>query len=186
MKTPLILSLILVVSTLCSCGVLKDSGESSTIVNTDSLTARVDPLIIELQKFEGRELVGDRSYLSIVGGVLNAKIPTVIGMVASGVTNSANALIFDKCDAHISQPRWDKKGTRYSFDVTARGASFFGRSSNVSWRFFITVYNNGFVSLSIESDDLLRMTKAHNWRFDGVLNKERMDAATIYMNNFVK
>jgi len=150
----------------------------------DTIKVQVDPLIIDLTAFAGRELTGERTFVSLVNGEFSGRIPTVAGMVAIGVTTSSNAIVFDRVKVTPSAPHYGKKGKNYSFSMTARGATFFNRDTNSSWRIYITVEKDGFANVSIESDEIGRMNRGNRtWRFDGQVNQGRTEAAQLLLDS---
>jgi len=189
MKIKHLLLCSLVLAGLCSCG---SSSKSTTGTENTSASAAVsnlvmdtDPIVIELESFEGRHFVGERSFIVLADKKIKAQIPTVIGMVRTGVSTSAYALTFEGTSASISEPRADKKGKSYSFSVRANDGKFFGSRSRVAWRFNITVQNDGRVSVYVESDEISRARGSRTWWFSGYVNKERTEVAKTMLKTYL-
>lgn len=145
----------------------KDNLPENTIV------PQVNPLVIELETFEGHSLGGGRNFIGIMGDKIEGRIAYVNGMVRVGRLSGKDALVFNKCEAEVGEPRVNKKGTNYSFDVHADDASFFGSNSNTDWCLSITVYNDGGVIINISSDSITRVYGQGVWTFMGRVNTER-------------
>lgn len=157
-------------------------GQNTPVANIKTQT---DPLIVTLTDFDGRSISGDRCFIGLVGGTISAKIPSLAGMVAThGMTYGGNALIFDKAEARISEPHVAKNGKSYSFDVIARDATFFNRSTTCAWRISYTVYTDGAVRVMVESDEIGRISShMPTWRFDGEIDTGRTEAAELVMKS---
>jgi len=142
-----------------------------------------DPIFIDITRFSGREFYGEKSYIRIFNGKITAEIPSVVGMVRTGVNTSAYALTFKECNANVTEPRVDKKKKSYTFYVTATGGTFFGSWSNLRWRFTIRIKSDGSAYVDVESDEIGRLSSNRNWRFDGNINLERTKALTMARNS---
>lgn len=158
---------------VANCTTVGDKYQETTIV------PQTDPLIVELDSFGGRQFTGERSYIGIFNNQVTAVIPTVAGMARTGVVTSTRALTFDKAPAEISKARIGKKGNSYSFSVDTRDGTFFNRDINGTWRINMTVRNDGFVDVSIESESIATVYQSRVWYFVGHVNKDRTEAAKM-------
>lgn len=165
---------------LCSCGTASRSVET---VNPNPIVPQTDPLVVELESFEGYTFGGERSFLALYNNMIKGQIPTVAGMIRTGIMTSNYALTFDKCEARISEPRIDKKGTSYSFTVNARDAQFFNSWTTSDWRIMYTVFSDGRVNVNVESDRIGAVGRTRTWRFYGHVNKDRTEAAKLFKAN---
>lgn len=148
----------------------KKSKETSP---ENAIVPQVNPLVIELETFEGRSLGGERNYIGIVGNIIQGKVSHVNGMVRTGRMSGRDALVFNKCEAEIGEASVNRKGTSYSFDVHVDDVLFFNSNPNTDWLLSITVFNDGKVSVDISSDSIARVFSQRTWTFMGRINGER-------------
>jgi len=175
----IILAALLCTAFSSSCGTSQAASENAT-ENTYSIQAQCDPLIIEIDSFEGRNFSGERSFIAIYDNQVWGKIPTVAGMARTGMMTSTFALTFDRSSARISDPRISKKGDNYFFTAYVQDGRFFGRSIRTDWRIGITVRFDGHVDINVDSDSIAKVYRSRTWNFIGHVNKERTEAAKLY------
>lgn len=178
MKTKRIIAIVAAAACLCILGTeesfaqKKDKNKEQTAPE-NAIVPQVNPLVIEIESFEGRALTGDRSYITILGDKVQGRITSTTGMSRSPRFSGRDALVFNKCDARIGEPRVNKKGTNYSFDVRVEDALFFNANSNTDWRLYITVYNDGRVTVDISSDSIALAYSQRDWMFYGHIDGEK-------------
>jgi len=178
----ILLSALLCIAISSSCGTTQAAG-SATSQSTYSIEAQCDPLVIEIDSFEGRNFSGERSFIAIYDNQVWGKIPTVAGMAHTGMMTSSFALTFDRSSARISDSRISKKGDNYFFTAYVQDGRFFGRSIRTDWRIGITVRFDGHVDINIDSDSIGKVYRSRTWNFTGHVNKERTEAAKLYKGN---
>lgn len=170
-----------VIAVLSSCG-----SSANTVAVTDPIVPQIDPIVIELDNFQGHSFIGERSYISYFDKQVKGQVPTVASMVKTGVMTSALALVFKNSEASVSEPRVNKKGTSYSFTIHAREAEFFNRELRTSWRISVTVNADGSANVIIESDSINTVSGSRTWRFFGHVNRERTEALKAMVGTPVK
>lgn len=176
MKIKQIISTAAVIACICSFGSTATFAQKKdkNATNENAIVPQVNPLIIEVETFEGHSLNGDRNFIGIVGNTVQGKITNVKGMDRTGRLSGRDALIFNKCEAEIGEPTVNRKGTNYSFDVHVDDVLFFNSNPNTDWLLSITVYNDGKVGIDISSDSIGRIYGGQrNWVFMGHVNRER-------------
>ena len=160
---------------LCACAA---PAQTSTEAPVTNIVPQTDPLVIELDSFENRNFGSDRGYIIICDNTVKGQIPTVNGMVTARTFafSSRYALRFDNCSAKVNEPRFNKKGTQYSFTVYVNDAQFFDSFRDTDWRLSFTVDGEGFVTMRIESTTISTVRSTSTWAFRGHVNAERTEA----------
>ena len=160
---------------LCACGTTAKTSSETPVSN---IVPQTDPLVIELDSFESHTFGNERAYIVICDNTVKGQIPSVNGMVTSRISafSSRYALQFDNCSAKVYEPKFNKKGTQYSFTVKVEDAKFFGSFRDTDWRMTFTIDGSGFVSMMIESATISSVRNTAIWSFRGHVNPERTEA----------
>ena len=166
---------------LCACGTTAVTSTETPVTN---IVAQTDPLVIELDAFENCPFGSDRAYIVICNNTVKGQIPTVNGMVTimRPAFSSRYALRFDNCSAKVSEPKLNKKGTRYSFTVNVDGAHFFDSVRDTDWRLSFTIDGGGSVTLRISSTSISQVRHTSTWSLQGHVNVERTEAMKMLNN----
>ena len=163
---------------LCACGT---SAQTSSETPVTTIVPQTDPLVIELDTFENRTFGSDRAFIVICDNIVKGQIPTVNGMVTSRffTFSSRYALQFDNCSAKVYEPKFNRKGTEYSFSVYVDNAKFFDSFIDTDWRLYFIIDGGGYVTMQIESTTLLRARSTPTWTFRGHVNTKRTEALKL-------
>lgn len=183
MKIRVFLAAVAATLCVCACGTASSAASADSETPANAITPQTDPLVLEIDSFEGRTLSGDRNYITIVNNTVQGRIGLANGMTRPGLLLGVNALTFDKSEAVVYEPKVSKKGTSYSFTVKAMDARFLTSMRDTDWRLMITVYSNGTASIDIESASIAQVYNSRIWHFYGRVNKERTEALTLIKNS---
>jgi len=146
-------------------------------VPENAIPAQTDPLVIELEHFETHQLTGERSYITIINNTVRGQVTNQNALSSKlNKFNSRYALKFDNCEATISEPRYNKKGTKYTFEVKVKDAEFYNATVSTDWRLTITIDSNNGASVMIESSSIAQTYGSPSWMFTGRVNKDNTDA----------
>lgn len=178
MKAKYILATAAIAACICSFGINDAAAQkkAKTATPENAIVPQVNPLVIEVESFEGHSLSGERSYITIYDNTLQGRITNIQGMVRTGRLSGRDALVFNKCEAEVGEPTVSRKGNSYTFDVRVEDALFFNANPNTDWNLSITVYLDGRVSINISSASIMKVYGQNDWQFSGHINGERIIA----------